>query len=467
MSEKKLIIKRLQLGNGNTDGWKDQTLQKVSFFLSCRSIKRNYNNLHIYTDQLGADFVHSLPMKFSKIIILEDFPSEINLVNNIYLCSIQRQPFIFIDNDIYLNSPISTSAFFVQHKSSLPIRNLIQLEDKIDPKMFLYHFGMMGGSESSFFQGFYTHLISQEDNPLIKQDANYITSVIASKYLQESKLTIDLIQGKAPLIQYPHKLETYMKMGNFFQMPPYFKSLPFVETYISQQIPLDERAFFFQKPLSLSFSKDYGISTIFLSKYFQCEPIEMHTKDKVEKVLEQLPSNNMEGHFWDAYHFEDTIHKHINYIAKTGVQRRVREKGVSRTEVEQERINNLKVSVKTSSDVQIFSTQYKWHTGFNTHTYFDLIIEYNLHVEKSQIFHLLYLTQPLDSWKILEIDVLTYALLDAATDRIGIPMLYKYLIQLFFPNGQPKKLNQSFEERVRQSLINLSQRDVIQLERLE
>jgi hypothetical protein len=83
-----------------------------SLILSVNVAKKHYPNIHFYTDKLGYEWIkphlHLLP--FTKIEICLD---DVNWVEDVYwsLCkiyvySLQKEPFIHIDNDVFLWEPI-------------------------------------------------------------------------------------------------------------------------------------------------------------------------------------------------------------------------------------------------------------------------------------------------------------------------------------------------------------------------
>ena len=88
-------------------GWLSKKYAFYSYALSAMTIKKYYNNLELYTDDVGFNlFNNILQLPYNKIHIslntLNSYNPKLWAIGKITACSIQEEPFIHIDNDIFL-----------------------------------------------------------------------------------------------------------------------------------------------------------------------------------------------------------------------------------------------------------------------------------------------------------------------------------------------------------------------------
>lgn len=94
--------------NGKAHGF--TTVQDMinSLILAVNVAKRNYENIHFYTDKLGMEWItpHLSDLPFTKIEVCLD---ELDWLDDkywslvkLYVYNLQKEPFFHIDNDVYL-----------------------------------------------------------------------------------------------------------------------------------------------------------------------------------------------------------------------------------------------------------------------------------------------------------------------------------------------------------------------------
>lgn len=90
-----------------TGGWSEKTFYYMSWALSCLKLKEFYNSVELFTDKKGKEFlIDRLQLPYDKVnIVLDDlneFNSRLWALGKIYTYSIQHEPFIHVDGDVYI-----------------------------------------------------------------------------------------------------------------------------------------------------------------------------------------------------------------------------------------------------------------------------------------------------------------------------------------------------------------------------
>ena len=94
----------------NSFGWMNPQYHLMSWALSCLSLKDNYQNIVLYTDSHGYEiFAEQLKLPYTDIIIQYDnltCPEPHWAYPKLLTYSLQKEPFIHVDGDVYLpNKP--------------------------------------------------------------------------------------------------------------------------------------------------------------------------------------------------------------------------------------------------------------------------------------------------------------------------------------------------------------------------
>jgi len=95
------------LENRFDGGWLSMKYHCLSWALSCLKCKQFYENVELYTDSTGKKLlIDMLQLPYSKVhVCLDDInyiPKQMWAMSKIYTYSLQKEPFIHIDGDVYL-----------------------------------------------------------------------------------------------------------------------------------------------------------------------------------------------------------------------------------------------------------------------------------------------------------------------------------------------------------------------------
>lgn len=156
-------------------GWKSPQEHLMSWALSCLSLRENYDEVILYTDSTGYHvFKELLNLPYTDIILQYDnlsCPEAHWAYPKILTYSLQKQPFIHVDGDVYLPNrlvpSIESSELIAQNKeigtpyyknmmnaiiqSNIHIPNFLNEELKKD-SISSYNAGIIGGNDIEFIQ---------------------------------------------------------------------------------------------------------------------------------------------------------------------------------------------------------------------------------------------------------------------------------------------------------------------------
>ena len=94
----------------NKYGWSDYRFHWLSWMLSCHQLRKFYNCVELYTDEFGYDIlINKLKLPYTKVHVvldtLNEIPSEIWATAKIYTYSLQDEPFLHVDGDVFIFEP--------------------------------------------------------------------------------------------------------------------------------------------------------------------------------------------------------------------------------------------------------------------------------------------------------------------------------------------------------------------------
>lgn len=158
-------------------GWSHQKYAFYSFALSALTIKKHYNFVELYTDNYGLElFRDVLQLPYNKIHVslnsLDNYNPKLWAIGKLISCSIQEEPFLHLDNDIFLwdklnynesnfdiiaqnfeiDYPNYTNAFNFILKNFNWIPNEIKETYTKNNKILAYNAGVIGGKNFEFFK---------------------------------------------------------------------------------------------------------------------------------------------------------------------------------------------------------------------------------------------------------------------------------------------------------------------------
>lgn len=162
-------------------GWPNKLYNYFSVALSVLLLRRQFNSVHLYTDELGNELlIEKMKLPYTQVHVsldkLNHYDEALWAISKIYTYSVQNQPFIHIDNDIFIwkkfhrnftaarvlaQSPEDTMFFYknslldiVKNFNFIP-EYLAQLSPQAVPYIPATNAGIIGGNDVDFFQ-FYT-----------------------------------------------------------------------------------------------------------------------------------------------------------------------------------------------------------------------------------------------------------------------------------------------------------------------
>lgn len=120
-------LKKANFNNSdrNKGGWLDKKYNYMSWALSCLQFKKYYNDVELITDKLGYDLlINKLELPYTKVDValdvLNDYHPDLWALGKIYAYSIQNEPFIHADGDIFIYEKFDDSF----EKSALVAQNI-------------------------------------------------------------------------------------------------------------------------------------------------------------------------------------------------------------------------------------------------------------------------------------------------------------------------------------------------------
>lgn len=91
-------------------GWSHPEYNLMSWALSCLSLREHYNNVELYTDSVGYHIlIEVLGLPYTKThVVFDDFKCLPHhwALSKIKTYSIQTEPFIHVDGDVYISKPL-------------------------------------------------------------------------------------------------------------------------------------------------------------------------------------------------------------------------------------------------------------------------------------------------------------------------------------------------------------------------
>lgn len=109
----------------NKGGWLEKKYNYFSWALSVLQLKKYYNNIELVTDKAGYDLlINKLELPYDSVKTVLDelnvYPEELFMMGKVYAYSIQDEPFIHVDSDVFIwdkfDSKLENSPLICQSK---------------------------------------------------------------------------------------------------------------------------------------------------------------------------------------------------------------------------------------------------------------------------------------------------------------------------------------------------------------
>lgn len=112
------------ISNENTGGWSNKIFHYMSCTLSCLKFREHYE-IELFTDKKGKElFIEKLQLPYTKVHVVLDnlnkYSSDLWAIGKIYTYGKQTEPFIHVDNDVYIWAKLplylENAGIIAQHK---------------------------------------------------------------------------------------------------------------------------------------------------------------------------------------------------------------------------------------------------------------------------------------------------------------------------------------------------------------
>lgn len=230
-------------------GWLNTNLFFYSCMLSCLKCKQHYEEVSLYTDDLGKELlINKLEIPYSKVHLelneLKDYPPELWALGKVLTYSLQEKPFIHADTDVFIWDKLpadflKTDLFAQNLEFNFPkyheVVEIIHNEFKAISKdlfsiysktkdVYAYNAGIIGGSNLVFFKELKTKVFEIIDANL---DKLHMINVGVLNMVYEQMLGFELANQKNLEIKFLKS-----EMNEAFINVMKFHIVPIKETYI-------------------------------------------------------------------------------------------------------------------------------------------------------------------------------------------------------------------------------------------
>lgn len=234
-----------------TGGWSEKTFYNMSWALSCLKLKEFYKSVELYTDREGKNFlIDKLQLPYDKVYVvldnLNEFSPRLWALGKVYTYSLQNQPFIHVDGDVYIwkkfQDRIEKAQLIVQHKEENYEHNLrsaqklindgFNFKKELDPmndaEITEVNAGIIGGNNIDFFQRYTKEVFDfivnnkKQIERLKDKDSGHINTIFEQYFFYKLSLKYNI------KIEY---LFTQKIDSTFLELVS-FASIPHMKSYI-------------------------------------------------------------------------------------------------------------------------------------------------------------------------------------------------------------------------------------------
>jgi hypothetical protein len=230
-------------------GWLNANFFFYSCMLSCLKFKQNYEEVSLYTDDLGKKLlIDKLEIPYSKVHLelnkLQDYPAELWALGKVLTYSLQEKPFIHVDTDVFiwnrlpvdfLNADLFAQNLeynFPKYKEVLEIvlSEFKDITEDLFPiylktkNVYAYNAGIIGGSSLDFFKEFKSKVFDIVDANL---DKLHLIDIGVFNMVYEQMLGFELAKQKNLDIKF-----LKFEMNEAFTNVMKFHLVPLKESYI-------------------------------------------------------------------------------------------------------------------------------------------------------------------------------------------------------------------------------------------
>ncbi|MEM1337013.1 MAG: DUF6734 family protein [Bacteroidota bacterium] len=204
-------ISRTGFTEKTSGGWRHKKYELMSWALSCLTFKRFYPNIELVTDIDGKKLlIDQLRLPYTSIRIVLDqlnkYPQQLWAVGKLFAYSLQDEPFIHVDNDIYIwkrfKPKIEKAALVAQHvdhdethynfamdhlkEHNIQIPLVLTRDLAIHKRFNSSNAGIIGGNDIIFFKEYVEkafHFIDTQLEKISKTVVGSLYAIIYEQYL--------------------------------------------------------------------------------------------------------------------------------------------------------------------------------------------------------------------------------------------------------------------------------------------
>ena len=343
-------------------GWLKVKYHLFSCALSTLQLSKYFNEIELITDDIGYNIlVEKLNLPYTSLLpILEELPpefSELWVLKKIHSYSLQCEPFIHIDADVYFfdslsikftSAPLLAQNYEYNHPYYIdPIKQVKEfpclpqyLKDIDLNHVSAVNAGILGGSDTSFFKEFEKHIysfLSSNQEELCKINTAYL-NIFLEQYLFKQIADWKGIPITCLLkekIGYPHKygLDRFAdlpKQCNYIHVMNY-KQNPTVCEQLAQRLWLESPELYERvltvcreleathhpvssppaPPVNLFYRTQYVLSTI------QPLAVSATESNALLTQINALPNENAKSVLLDAFQYEQCRQAFVNALPDT------------------------------------------------------------------------------------------------------------------------------------------------------
>jgi hypothetical protein len=215
-------------------GWPDKKYHFISWALSCLLLKEHYQDVELYTDDFGKYLlIDRLGIPYTKVHTslnyLDKYDTGLWMIGKIYTYSLQHDPFIHVDSDIFLwerfGEGLETAPLLAQDIERSYETYLSYIVDaeghfryvpdsfrsesrRMRPYASCYNTGIAGGCDTAFIRRYADEALqfSEKNYPFIpdQTDLKRLFGTLAEQYLLYSMATQEGIAASVLIEDYYH-----------------------------------------------------------------------------------------------------------------------------------------------------------------------------------------------------------------------------------------------------------------------
>lgn len=296
--------------SGENSNWAHKDTHYYSWALSCLKLKQYYDKVELVTDKAGEDLlINKLKLPYDSVRIVLDDLNEYDplfwALGKIYAYSIQKEPFIHVDGDVYIwdkfPANIEYASLIAQHEEnnyefanmyyegimqansfSLP-EAIIAFRKEVTKNMMQANAGILGGNDIKFIHHFCQEAFRMVDeNKGIAHTIKYpgMFNTIFEQYLF---YCMAYTENKNITYLFNEKINSEFKELVQFNDVPYKTHFIHLLSFYKNHISFNHQII---KHLWYEFPEYYNRVTCFIKNknYANCRPDSIRKREEIIRI---------------------------------------------------------------------------------------------------------------------------------------------------------------------------------------